>query len=384
MIESLTDSAQRPGGALQAPLAQAFARYPRSWYIVCPGRRLRRGQVLKRELCGRRLVVFRTGSGRVAVLDARCAHFGADLGAGRVVGDDIECPYHRFRFSPEGRCAGGRLRQTAYPVEERYGQVFVFLGKKPSFELPEFPVPDGTELSFAPSFHLDLRAAWYMVGANAFDVRHFKISHARKLLGEPLRYAPRRHCHRIGYRFQVAGGSVVDRATRRWCGPEVEFDITAWAGNIVLVCTRFERDRSYGMVVAEPRGGADEPSVHIRVVVGAERRSGALAARLSAWLRAALKRYAVHAMVSSDVAGLDGLVNMPDGLQPGDEDLAGYLRWISNAVPCAGSGMCEGVSGDEGMDASELEGERDSTMDSRKDAGGVAGHDPPSRAVRGG
>jgi cholesterol 7-dehydrogenase len=42
------------------------------------------------------LVLFRTESGEAKVLDAYCPHMGADLGVGsKVVGDCIECPFHK-------------------------------------------------------------------------------------------------------------------------------------------------------------------------------------------------------------------------------------------------------------------------------------------------
>ena len=42
----------------------------------------------------------------MAVLDAHCPHLGANLasGEGRVVGDNIACPFHGWTFNPQGRC----------------------------------------------------------------------------------------------------------------------------------------------------------------------------------------------------------------------------------------------------------------------------------------
>lgn len=54
------------------------------------------------ELCGRRLVVFRTASG-LGALDDACPHRGAPLSQGRVEGDAVVCPYHGWRWDREGR-----------------------------------------------------------------------------------------------------------------------------------------------------------------------------------------------------------------------------------------------------------------------------------------
>jgi len=70
---------------LPAPAAETLPVYPASWYLFCSARRLRRGP-FARDLLSRRLVVYRTAAGRLAALDARCAHLGADLG--EAVEDD--------------------------------------------------------------------------------------------------------------------------------------------------------------------------------------------------------------------------------------------------------------------------------------------------------
>ena len=69
------DSSESPGWL---PAEERFPAYPASWYLFCPSEQLRRGPISKRIL-GRQLLAFRTESGRIAVLDAHCAHLGADL-----------------------------------------------------------------------------------------------------------------------------------------------------------------------------------------------------------------------------------------------------------------------------------------------------------------
>ena len=70
----------------KAPPADRFSKYPASWYLFCSSRQLKDKPISKRIL-GRELVAFRTASGRLVMMDARCSHLGADLGGGRVVGE---------------------------------------------------------------------------------------------------------------------------------------------------------------------------------------------------------------------------------------------------------------------------------------------------------
>jgi phenylpropionate dioxygenase-like ring-hydroxylating dioxygenase large terminal subunit len=99
----------------------------------------------KVRILGEDLILFRDGKGRCGLLTPRCAHRGTSLFYGRVDDNGIRCCYHGWQFDVEGRCIdqpcepeGGlrkdRIRQPWYPVEERYGLVFAYMGppaKKP-------------------------------------------------------------------------------------------------------------------------------------------------------------------------------------------------------------------------------------------------------------
>ncbi len=88
---------------------------------------------------GEELILFRDGRGRAGLLHPRCCHRGTTLYYGRVEEEGIRCCYHGWLFDPEGRCLdqpcepeGGRhkerFRQPWYPLEERYGLIFAYLG----------------------------------------------------------------------------------------------------------------------------------------------------------------------------------------------------------------------------------------------------------------
>src|SRR5436190_4000109 len=132
-------------GALKAPPAQAFPKFPASWYLFTQIDELRKGPLTK-TILGRRLVAFRTESGRVTVLEAQCSHLGADLGRGDVVGETIRCPFHHWRFGCDGQCEEipssreipAFARQAGYPVGLGHGLVFFFNGPEPLFPLPFF------------------------------------------------------------------------------------------------------------------------------------------------------------------------------------------------------------------------------------------------------
>jgi hypothetical protein len=269
--------------------------------------------------------LFRGHDGRVGAQAARCPHLGTDLTAGRVVDDAIECPHHHFRFDRSGFCQQHDLRNTAYPVEERFGTVFVFLGIEAAFPLPSFE--DGTLISAAP-FKWRLDTQWYMIGANGFDARHLPFAHGRRLIAEPRLRAPSRNSLEITYEYAIDGHGWLDRATRWVSGSRVEFDIAAWNGSLLLVRARFARDQTLGIVAVEPAG---ERACTVTVIVNAQRSGTLLATLLKDWFRVQAKRIAVRNFLRGDLR-LQGMDYVAGGLRAGDETLAAFLRWAA-AVP---------------------------------------------------
>ena len=54
---------------------------------------------------GESYVLFRGNDMKPNLLNSTCPHLGANLAIeGKVVGNSIECPFHGWRFSGEGKC----------------------------------------------------------------------------------------------------------------------------------------------------------------------------------------------------------------------------------------------------------------------------------------
>ena len=100
----------------------------------------------KVRVLGEDLILFRDSTGRPGLVYPHCAHRGASLYYGKVEERGIRCCYHGWLFDVEGHCVeqpcepeGGRARDQArqpwYPVAERYGLVWAYMGppeKKPT------------------------------------------------------------------------------------------------------------------------------------------------------------------------------------------------------------------------------------------------------------
>jgi phenylpropionate dioxygenase-like ring-hydroxylating dioxygenase large terminal subunit len=121
--------------------------YINFWYPVCLGDDLAAEAPLRVQILGVRFAAFRDTDGLPHVLADTCVHRGGSLGKGKVVGNHLACAYHGWQFDGAGKCAlipvlgkdgtiPARAKVDSYPVIERYGIVFAFLGDLPEDERP--------------------------------------------------------------------------------------------------------------------------------------------------------------------------------------------------------------------------------------------------------
>lgn len=134
--------------------------FPRGWFMVAAAPEVTRVPKAVRYF-GQDLVLYRGESGQAYMVDAYCPHMGTHLARNtssyvirdgiHVEGDSIRCPYHAWRFGPDGRCteipyskaripAAAKLR--TWTVQEKYGCVFVWHDPEegaPDYDLPPIP-----------------------------------------------------------------------------------------------------------------------------------------------------------------------------------------------------------------------------------------------------
>lgn len=91
------------------------------------------GRVL--EVGGRTIALFNV-DGTFYALDNACTHRGGPLGAGRLDGTIVTCPWHANRFDvTTGRAVVGVKSATAYAVEVRGDDVLLDLPVMPAAEV---------------------------------------------------------------------------------------------------------------------------------------------------------------------------------------------------------------------------------------------------------
>ena len=145
---------------------------------------------LKVQMLGLKFVLWRDEDGRARCIANTCTHRGGSLGDGKVVGNCVQCPYHGWLFNGDGECERipslgqledipGRSKIDAYPVEERYGLVFVFLGDLPENERPTIMPIDEYETEGWRTLRMRYRwqASYIRLVENQSDPSHVEYVH---------------------------------------------------------------------------------------------------------------------------------------------------------------------------------------------------------------
>lgn len=287
-------------------------------------------------LCGQGFAGYRTQSGRIVVLSGRCSHMGAHLAHGVVRGERLACPLHGWEYGPEGLCEKipakekipGFARQCSYPAEERGGHVFFFNRAEPRFALPFFDGLTPAQLLPAKPFELIAEAPWYFVGANGFDLQHFRMAHDRTLLEEPKVSSPSPFARRVVAKLAVTGNSCQDALTRLIAGPQVTMDVTVWGGTLILVRAEFRRTTSFGIFNVLP---IDAERTRGRVIVWVKRSPSLPGRVLFDPLNAAIRRLFIQTFLRSDLPRIAGLRYQPGNLIAADALLSDYFAWLEKA-----------------------------------------------------
>ena len=158
---------------------------------------------LRVTVLGEPVVLWRDSAGEPHALNDVCIHRGTALSLGRVIDDQLMCPYHGWRYGADGRCKAipqlaeptqvpGKARVASYPCQSRYGLLWVALGE------PRWPLPEVPELESPEEWQV-VRCGPYSWQSDASrqvenftDFGHFPWVHPG-LLGDPSRPVVPRH-----------------------------------------------------------------------------------------------------------------------------------------------------------------------------------------------
>ena len=220
--------------------------FPRGWFAVANASEVGR-KPIGVHYFGQDMVLYRGESGRVVMLDAYCPHMGTHLASGpnsvtairpsHMEGDNIRCPFHAWRFGPDGVCNNipyhdgaipAAARVKSWTVEERYDIVFAWHDPEdqaPDFDIIDFPEWDDPEwirwqgLEFLADLNHPVE-----IFDNMSDVAHLGLLHG----GDAIAYENEYEGHLLHQRQRssVEAGDLFDdtySTLAGYVGPGIAF-----------------------------------------------------------------------------------------------------------------------------------------------------------------
>jgi nitrite reductase/ring-hydroxylating ferredoxin subunit len=163
---------------------------PNRWYgILFSGDLGSKPKKVKRF--GLELVLFRDSKGNANCLVDVCPHRGVALSAGKIVGDNLVCPYHGFQFDGRGACnkipcnppkkqIPSVMRAGHFTVREMHGVVWLWWGDViDAAELPALPWFHDIEVKpqFSSQVSFDWSSSFKKTVEAMFDHHHAPILH---------------------------------------------------------------------------------------------------------------------------------------------------------------------------------------------------------------
>jgi nitrite reductase/ring-hydroxylating ferredoxin subunit len=164
--------------------------YPDGWFSVGSSSAMAPGQLMTRKFFGHEVVIFRSQTGQVSVVDAYCPHMGAHFAhGGTVEGEHLRCPFHGFEFDGQGTChktgygtkPPSDARLFVWPSIEINGFILVWHasdGREPDWHVPALP----GEGRYLP-MHVKtwtLKAHPQETTENSVDLGHLTVVHGYK------------------------------------------------------------------------------------------------------------------------------------------------------------------------------------------------------------
>ncbi len=168
------------------------------WYVACTPDEFA-DQPLGRQICGERIAFYRDGAGKVAAVEDFCPHRGAPLSLGYIEDGQLVCGYHGLKMGRDGKTlsmpkqrVGGFPCVKSYPVEERYGFVWVWTGDaalaNPD-DIPQLHWAESPDWAYGGGLY-HIACDYRLMIDNLMDLTHETYVHASSIGQKEIDEAP--------------------------------------------------------------------------------------------------------------------------------------------------------------------------------------------------
>ena len=195
---------------------------PNHWYVVAKSTEIKT-QPFAVTLWHQPIVIYRDSAGKIHALEDRCPHRQVKLSHGKVIGDNLECAYHGWRFNPAGECAQVPYLATnqklpscdirRYPVQEKDGFVWLFPGDETLAEtIQPLGLPEWEHLNYISSFAIiHCQAHYSYLIENLMDMYHGHLHQNWQAWAEPVLQDIEEDDNRVHAHYQAQSYYKIDK-----------------------------------------------------------------------------------------------------------------------------------------------------------------------------
>ncbi len=185
LTQEVNDRYSRVGPG--TPMGELMRRY---WHPVAAVSQLNERHTKKVRLLGEDLILYKDRSGDYGLIEPHCAHRRMNMIYGIPEEHGLRCPYHGWLYDATGQCIEqpyeetedpdarfkDKIRMRAYPVEQKAGLLFAYLGPAPAPLVPNWDVYAATgvvrDIGYA-----ELSCNWLQCQENSLDPVHLEWLH---------------------------------------------------------------------------------------------------------------------------------------------------------------------------------------------------------------
>lgn len=158
------------------------------WYVVLNSKQLKVNKPIGVRRLGKELVFWRDDRNQINCIIDKCCHRGASLSRGKIVEDNIQCPFHGFEYDSNGKVnhipANGRdavvasnYKVDSYRVEEAYDFIWLWNSEEKD-SAPEIPFFEDLKQGFSYGEFSEIWPVHYTRAIeNQLDVVHLPFVH---------------------------------------------------------------------------------------------------------------------------------------------------------------------------------------------------------------
>ncbi len=192
------------------------------WYVVARSTEMKE-KPLGVTLWHQAIVLYRDTEGKIHALEDRCPHRQVKLSHGQVIGDQLECSYHGWRFSETGECvavpylaANQKLPSCKirhYPVQEQDGFIWLFPGDA-DMAKPKTPLglPEWDHLNYiATVSEINCAAHYSYLIENLMDMYHGHLHQDYQAWAEPVLQNLSEDEERVDAHYQAQSYYKIDK-----------------------------------------------------------------------------------------------------------------------------------------------------------------------------